>query len=112
MKRPRRRLAMRSTVDPFDSAHLAPADITEQLLELRREMNARRALYPSLLRSGRITEHAATLQAHRLACAIATLEQARDAERDLGLIAAGDPARDLAADPRTTRRKRDPATAR
>lgn len=119
MKRPRQRLPMRSTIDPFDSAHLPAADITEQLHELRREMNARRSIYPTLLRTGRLTEHAATLQAHRLAAAIATLEQARDAERDLAAIAAvdrraavGDPARDLAADPATTRRKRDPATTR
>jgi hypothetical protein len=119
MKRPARRLPMRSTVDPFDSAHMPAADITEQLHELRREMNARRAIYPALLRTGRLTEHASTLQAHRLAAAIATLEQARDAERDLAAIvagdgrkAAGDPAPDLAADPRAARRKRDPATAR
>jgi hypothetical protein len=29
MKRPARRLPMRSTVDPFDSAHMPAADITE-----------------------------------------------------------------------------------
>jgi hypothetical protein len=110
MKRPRQRLPMRSTVDPFDSAHLPAADITEQLHELRREMNARRAIYPALLRTGQLTERAATQQAHRLAGAIATLEQARDAERDLASIAARDPAQDpargSAPDPATARRKR------
>lgn len=115
MKRPRQRLPMRSTIDPFDSAHLPAADITEQLHELRREMNARRAIYPAMMRTGQLTERAATQQAHRLAAAIATLEQARDAEHDLQAIAknpARDPARGSAPDPATTRRKRDPATAR